>query len=42
MLDKAFMHRMFQLLESSSDAQLQEKIDAIEKHKRTFPKGSEA
>lgn len=42
MLDKAFMHRMFQQLESSTDAQLQEKIDAIEKHKRTFPKGSEA
>lgn len=42
MLDKAFMHRMFEQLETSTDAQLQEKIDAIEKHRSTFPKGSEA
>lgn len=42
MLDKAFMVRLFDQIESSSDDQLMEKIDAVERIERTFPKGSEA
>lgn len=42
MLDKAFMVRLFDQIESSSDDQLMEKIDAVERIARTFPKGSEA
>jgi hypothetical protein len=42
MLDKAFMARLFDQIESSSDEQLIEKIDAVERVARSFPKGSEA
>jgi hypothetical protein len=42
MLDKAFMARLFDQIESSSDEQLIEKINAVESVARTFPKGSEA
>lgn len=42
MLEKAFMVRLFEQIESSTDDQLIEKIDAVERVSRTFPKGSEA
>lgn len=42
MLDKAFMVRLFDQIESSTDEQLIDKIDAVERVSRSFPKGSEA
>ena len=42
MLEKAFLVRLFDQIESSSDDELIEKIDAVERVARTFPKGSEA
>ena len=42
MLDKAFMVRLFDQIESSSDDELISKIDAVERVARSFPKGSEA
>ncbi len=42
MLDKAFMVRLFDQIESSTDDELISKIDAVERVSRSFPKGSEA
>lgn len=42
MLDKAFMRRFFDQTESLKDDDLAEKIEQVEKARRTFPKGSEA
>lgn len=42
MIDKAFMVRLFDQIESSTDEQLIAKIDAVERVSRGFPKGSEA
>lgn len=41
MLDKAFMVRLFDQIESSTDDELISKIDAVERVSRSFPKGSE-
>lgn len=42
MLDRAFMNRMFDQIESSSDDELAEKERSIARHAANFPKGSEA
>lgn len=42
MLDKAFMIRLFEQIESDSDEELSNKIEAVERVSKSFPKGSEA
>ncbi len=42
MLEKAFIRRMFDVIEQASDEVLAEKEAAIAKHASTFPKNSEA
>lgn len=42
MLDRAFMTNFFGQLESSTDTELQQKIEAVEKLACTFTKGSDA
>lgn len=42
MLDKAFLRRFFDQVDESSDDSLADKVAVIEKHMRSFPKGSEA
>lgn len=42
MLDKAFMTRLFDQIEASSDAELADKIETVERLMKSFPKGCEA
>lgn len=42
MLEKAFMIRLFEQIESDSDQELSDKIEAVERVSKSFPKGSEA
>lgn len=42
MLDRAFMTNFFGQLESLTEPELMQKIEAVEKLERTFTKGSDA
>lgn len=42
MLDRSFLRRFFDQIDSLSDESLADKIAQVEKHRSAFPKGSEA